>query len=213
MSTFSLLAVVALNAFILIHYVRAIRKKRIQPALAMWVFFTIAVVGSFVTYLSEGAYSPLDNILNTSDIALVGLVSVAIALWGEKSSRFTRFDLGCLGAVVAILVFWGFTRQHAVAHLAIQAILVVAYFPVVKRIWEADRNTESFAAWIGMLLAAALSLLSSKGWLATVYAVRAVVCTSLLLALMTRAHVRGRGARRPSAAARSRHSSIRDDSR
>jgi hypothetical protein len=184
--------VIATNAFILIHYVWSIRKKRIQPALAMWVFFTIAVVGSFVTYLSEGTFSPLDNILNTSDIVLVASVSLAILFFGDKTSRFTKFDLGCLGAVAAILVFWLLTRQHAAAHLAIQAILVIAYFPVVKRIWKADKNTESFAAWIGMLLAAALSLLSSQGWLATVYAVRAVVCTSLLLALMTRAAWRER---------------------
>ncbi len=129
----------------------------------------------------------LDNILNTSDIVLVVSISLAILFFGDKTSRFTRFDLGCFGAVAAILIFWLFTRQHAAAHLAIQTILVIAYFPVVKRIWKADRNTEPFAAWIGMLLAAALSLLSSKGWLATVYAVRAVACTSLLLAFMTRA--------------------------
>ena len=187
MRLFSLAAVVALNLFILVRYVGLIREKRTQPALAMWVFFTIAVVGSFVTYLSEGAHGPLDNILNTSDIVLVSSVSLAIFFFGDKTSHFTRFDLGCLGAVAAILVFWGFTREHAVAHLAIQAILVIAYFPVVKRISQADRNTESFAAWIGMLLAAALSLLSSEGWLATVYSVRAVVCTSLLLLLMIRA--------------------------
>jgi hypothetical protein len=190
----SLAAVIALNAFILVHYVWAIRRKRIEPALAMWVFFTIAVVGSFVTYLSEGAFGPLDNILNTSDIVLVSTVSIVIWIWGDKSSRFTRFDIGCLGAVAAILIFWGFTRQHAAAHVAIQAILVIAYFPVVKRIWKADRNTESFAAWIGMLGAAALSLLSSKGWLAAVYAVRAVACTSFLLVLMIRAHLRERRA-------------------
>ncbi len=194
MRLFSIAMVIATNAFILIHYAWAIRKKRIQPALAMWVFFTIAVVGSFVTYLSEGTFSPLDNILNTSDIVLVASVSVAILFFGDKTSRFTKFDLGCLGAVAAILVFWLFTRQHAAAHLAIQAILVIAYFPVVKRIWKADKNTESFAAWIGMLLAAALSLLSSQGWLATVYAVRAVVCTASLLALMLRAYARARRA-------------------
>ncbi|MEW5825706.1 MAG: hypothetical protein AB1778_02660 [Candidatus Bipolaricaulota bacterium] len=192
MRVFSFVAVVSLNAFILVRYVWLIRRREIQPALAMWVFFTIAVVGSFVTYLSEGAFSPLDNILNTSDIALVGLVSLAIWIWGGRASRFTRFDLGCLGAVALILVFWGFTREHAAAHLAIQAILVVAYFPVVKRIWTANRNTESFAAWIGMLLAAGLSLFSSSGWLATVYAVRAVVCTGSLLILMLRARGRER---------------------
>ncbi|MCX6099613.1 MAG: hypothetical protein NTX69_06330, partial [Candidatus Bipolaricaulota bacterium] len=163
MRLFSLVAVVALNLFILVRYVELIREKKIQPALAMWVFFTIAVVGSFVTFLSVGAHGPLDNILNTSDMALVGCVTVAILLFGDKTSRFTRFDLGCLGAVAAILVFWGFTREHAAAHLAIQAILVIAYFPVVRRIWKTDRNTEPFAPWIAMLLAAALALLSSKG--------------------------------------------------
>ena len=29
--------------------------------------------------------------------------------------------------------------------LLIQTILVIAYFPVVKRLWNAERNTESFA--------------------------------------------------------------------
>ena len=190
MRTFSLAAVVGLNFLILVNYVWLIRKKKIQPALAMWVFFTIAVAGSLITYLSEGSFSPLDNILNTSDMVLVGFVTLAILVFGDKTSRFTRFDLGCLAAVAAILVFWGFTRQHAAAHLAIQAILVIAYFPVVRRIWKTDQNTEPFAPWIGMLLAAALALFSSKGVLATVYAVRAVACTSLLLLLMARAQRR-----------------------
>jgi len=142
---FSIGAVMALNLFILVRYVWLIRHRKIQPALAMWVLFTIAVVASFVTYLSEGGHGPLDNILNTSDIVLVGSVSVAILVTGDKTSRFTRFDLGCLAAVAAILVFWAFTREHAAAHLAIQAILVIAYFPVVRRIWKTDRNTEPFS--------------------------------------------------------------------
>ena len=190
-------AVMALNLFILVRYVGLIRHRKIQPALAMWVLFTIAVAGSLVTYLSEAAHGPLDNILNTSDMVLVVSVTVAILLFGDKTSRFTRFDLGCLAAVAAILVFWAFTREHAAAHLAIQTILVIAYFPVVKRIWNTDKNTEPFAAWIAMLLAAALALLSSKGVLATVYAARAVACTSLLLLLMIRAkrrESRGRAA-------------------
>ena len=125
-------------------------------------------------------------------VALVVSVTVAILLFGDRTSRFTRFDLGCLVAVLGILVFWAFTREHAAAHLAIQAILVIAYFPVVRRIWKTDRNTESFAPWIAMLLAAALALLSSKGVLATVYAARAVACTLLLLLLMARARWRQR---------------------
>ena len=192
MNLFSIAAVIATNVSIGLHYIWLIRRGRISPALAMWVFFTIATVGSLLTYLAEGDFGLLDNILNTADIALVGSVSVVIFFWGDKSTRFSRFDLGCLGAVLVILTVWVITRQHAVAHVSIQAILVIAYFPVVKRLWGANRNTESFTMWIGLLLAPVFSLLSIKGVLATVYAVRAIVSTTLLLMLMIRTEIRQR---------------------
>ena len=194
MREFSIAAVVMTNLLIGIRYCWLIRRGRISPALAMWVFFTIATVGSLLTYLAEGDYSLLDNILNTADIALVGFVSIWIALYGDRSTRFSRFDLGCLVAVLIIVAVWAVTHQHVVAHSAIQAILVIAYFPVVKRMWRSDRNTESFFMWIGLLLAPIFSLLSSEGTLATVYAVRTIVCTSTLLTLMIRAERKGRRA-------------------
>ena len=192
MRTFSIAAVCITNLLIGLRYVWLIRRGRISPSLAMWVFFTIAVIGSLLTYLSEGGYGMLDNILNSADLLLCGGVALAIVMWGDRSSRFNRFDLGCLGGVALILAAWAISRQHEIAHLAIQLILVIAYFPVIKRLWHSDRNTESFTMWIGLMLAPMFSLLSSKGALATVYAVRAIICTALLLALMTRVELRAR---------------------
>ena len=192
MRTFSIAAVCITNLLIGLRDVWLIRRDRISPSLAMWVFFTIAVIGSLLTYLSEGGYGMLDNILNSADLLLCGGVALAIVMWGDRSSRFDRFDLGCLGAVALILAAWAISRQHGIAHLAIQLILVIAYFPVIKRLWRSDRNTESFTMWIGLMLAPMFSLLSSKGALATVYAVRAIICTALLLALMTRVELRAR---------------------
>jgi hypothetical protein len=74
----------------------------------------------------------------------------------------------------------------------IQTILVIAYFPVVKRLLETRENTEPFLIWIGMLIAPFLSLLSSKGLLATVYSVRAIICVGLLLLLMLWIEVSGK---------------------
>ena len=186
MRTLSISAVVTINLLIGLRYVWLLRRKKISPALAMWVFFTIATVGSLLTYLGEGQFGLLDNILNTADIVLVAGVAVAILLYGDRSTRFTRFDLGCLGAVLVIIAVWAITQEHVIAHSAIQAILVIAYFPVVRRMWTTNRNTESFSMWIGLMLAPVFSLLSSKGVLATVYAVRAIVCTGALLLLMIR---------------------------
>jgi len=192
MRTFSIVAVCVTNCLIGLRYVYLIRKDRISPALAMWVFFTVAVVGSLATYLAEGNYGLLDNALNSADLLLCGGVAIAIALWGNRSSRFSRFDFGCLGGVVVILVAWLLTQQHVIAHSGIQLILIIAYLPVIKRLWESDSNTESFTMWIGLLLAPVFSLLSSKGTLAAIYAIRAIACTSMLLLLMIRVDLRAR---------------------
>ena len=184
MRIFSIVAVCVTNLFVLVWYGRLLRARKIQPALAMWVFFTIAVVGSLLAYLAEGSYSLLDNILNTTDVVTVGSVTILILIYGDRTTRFTRFDLGCLVGVLGIVAFWAATRQHAVSHLLIQAILLIGYVPVVRRLVTSSRNTESFAIWIAMFLAPAFGLLSSKGWLATVYSVRNLCCTAGLIGLM-----------------------------
>ena len=195
MRTISIAAVLIINLFIAVRYTVLIRRGTIKPALAMWVFFSIAVGGSLTTYLFDGDFTLLDNILNSSDLLLCVYVSVIIFLFGDKSTKFNRFDRGCLVAVLVILAFWALTRHHTAANLFIQTILVIAYFPVVKRLWNSNENTESFAVWISLLLAPIFSLLSSKGALASVYAIRAIVSTSLLLILMTRAELAARRVR------------------
>lgn len=189
---FSIISVSAINIGITIRYCYLLYKKRIQPALAMWLFFTIAVVLSLITYMAEGGYNMMDNILNTADVLFVGLVTIAILIWGDKTSRFSRFDLGCLIAVLVITAFWLFTRNHLLTHLAVQGILVIAYFPVIKRLLGSKKNTEPFSVWILMGVAPALALLSSKGELATVYSVRAIVSVGILLLLMWRVELKSK---------------------
>ena len=182
----SIASVSILNLAITFWYCWLTYKQKIKPALAMWIFFTIAVGISLATYLKSDHFSLLDNILNTTDLALTLIVSIAIYIFGDHTSRFSRFDNGCLIAVAVIVLFWFITKNHFVTHTLTQAILVIAYFPVISRLWKTRENGESFVIWIGMLLAPVLSLLSSKGTLATIYSVRAIVCILLLLMLMLR---------------------------
>lgn len=181
-----------INIFILFRYIYLLYTKKISPSLAMWVFFSLAVGISLLTYFAEGEYNVSDNILNFTDLILVVSVSVAIVLWGDVSSRFTRFDLGCLAAVVVIILFWAISKNHIVSNFAIQTIMVISYFPVLKRMLHQQKNTESFSVWILMLVAAAISLAGSEGMLASVYAIRAIVCTGVLLLLMLRIELKYR---------------------
>ena len=182
----SIVSVSLLNLVITGSYCWLTYRQKIKPALAMWIFFTIAVAISLATYMKSDDFSLLDNILNTTDLALATAVSVAIYFFGDHTTRFTRFDKGCLMAVVVIVLFWFITKNHVITHSLTQGILVIAYFPVIRRLWKTRENGESFFVWTGMLLAPLLSLLSSKGTLATIYSVRAVVCIMVLMMLMLR---------------------------
>ncbi len=190
--TFSIYSVTLITILLATRYIWQLVRKEIKPALAMWIMFSIAVAMSLITYLKEGNYEFTDNILNSVDVIYVITVSVAIAIFGEKSSKITRFDLGCLIVVGLIVVFWLFTQNHLVTNFMIQTILVIAYFPVVKRLFETRVNNEPFLIWTGMLIAPVLSLLSSKGLLATVYSVRAIICVGTLLLLMVWIEVSGK---------------------
>ncbi len=191
MKLFSIISVSLITIFLTVRYIGLLSKKRIQPALAMWIMFSTAVGMSLITYLSSGNFSFSDNILNSVDLIYVITISVAILILGDKSSKITRFDAGCLIVVFLIVVFWIFTKNHIVTNFLVQSILVIAYFPVVKRLLETRQNTEPFIIWIGMLIAPFLSLLSSKGMLATVYSVRAIFCVGLLLLLMLWVEITG----------------------
>jgi hypothetical protein len=193
LKTFSILSVCLITLLLLIRFIWQLVKNEIRPALAMWLMFSAAVIMSMVTYLHSGDFGLLDNIMNVVDIVYVLTITVAIAVWGQHSSKFTPFDMACLGVVVIIIVFWIFTQNHFVTNILIQSILVIAYFPVVKRLIKTRENSESFLIWTGMMIAPALSLLSSKGILATIYSVRAMICIALLLSLMAWVEVRGKG--------------------
>jgi hypothetical protein len=182
----------SINIIILSRYVYLLYHKKISPSLAMWTFFSLAVGISLLTYFAEGKHSISDNILNFTDLILVASVSVAILIWGDGSTRFNRFDMGCLIAVAGIIVFWILSGNHVVTNYSVQSIMVISYFPVLGRMFNQKKNTEAFSPWIMMLLAAGISLFASKGWLASVYAIRAVVCTGALLLLMVRIELRNR---------------------
>lgn len=182
----SIVGVSLLNLAIAASYCWLTYRQKIRPALAMWIFFTIAVAISLATYLESDHFSLWDNILNTTDLALAVSVSVAIYIFGDPTTRFSRFDTGCLVAVLIILLFWFITKNHVITHALTQGILIIAYFPVIRRLWTTRQNGESFIVWTGMLLAPMLSLLSSKGMLATIYSVRAIICILVLMILMLR---------------------------
>lgn len=181
-----------INIFILSRYIYLLNHKKISPSLAMWTFFSLAVGISLFTYFADGDYNISDNILNFTDLILVVGITIVILIWGDKTSHFNTFDLICLAAVAFIIAFWALTDNHIITNFAVQSILVISYFPVVKRMITLKKNTEAFSVWIALFLAPCISLIPGKGLLAWVYAIRAILCTGTLLVLMLRIEILNR---------------------
>ena len=87
MREFSIYAVIVITLVIMVRYILLLVRKEIKPALAMWLFFSVAIIMSLITYRSEGGFGLLDNIMNTVDLIYVVTVCVAIFLFGDKSSK------------------------------------------------------------------------------------------------------------------------------
>ncbi len=186
MREFSIITVTIITIIIGVRYCILTIKKKIKPVLAMWLFFSIAVSMSLVTYMANDNYTLLDNILNTADLFMVITVTVVIYFFGDTSSMFTSFDKSCLMTVIAISLFWFVTKTHFLSHIMVQSILVIAYFPVIRRLWQSKENTEPYSVWILIMITPIFALLSSKGILASIYSIRAIASTVILLLLMLR---------------------------
>lgn len=50
---------------------------------------------------------------------------ILIIIFGDKSSKISGFDLGCLAAVLLIVIFWIFTQNHLVTNFFANAFNVV----------------------------------------------------------------------------------------
>lgn len=184
--------VIVINTIFCVRYCILTISKKIKPSLAMWLFFTIAVTGSLFSYLLESNYTVWDNILNSSDLILCAVITTVILMFGAKESRMDRFDLLCLTVVVLILLFWLLSKAHFSTHISLQIIQLIAYIPVIRKMIKSGENTESFFAWILLLLVSAISLFSAKGILAVVYSLRATICVAILLIIMSVLEFRSR---------------------
>ena len=178
------IAITAINLYLTYRGVKLIRKGEIKPALAMWSFFTIAVAMSLTTYISSGEGTYIDNVLNTTDLIYVCAMTIATLKYGDSSTKFKAFDLLCLGLVLLITAYWFISKQHFITNLAIQLILVIAYFPVFHRLFKTKVNTESFSLWLIMLVVSSLAVINSEGQLAFIYSMRAVISILVLLSVM-----------------------------
>ncbi|MFH1766698.1 MAG: hypothetical protein ABH826_01240 [Patescibacteria group bacterium] len=188
------LAVAGLMLVFCLRYAWLTWQSEIRPVLATWLLFCLATSLSFATYWSTKKRSVVGNIGNFIDVVSTSSILVSIVLLSADSLlEFNLFEIGCLVAAILILIAWLISKWHVIANFAFQGVMLVGVFPTLYHLWSATKNTESLFAWILATLASFISLIPAiidRDKIAIVYATRACVIVTAVMALIIRLEIR-----------------------
>lgn len=174
-------------------YVKLTWRYEIDPTPATWAMMLVFFSLSAWMYWMTPEHSLEGNIGN-----LAGLVNVFIIFAGviglhlrdkTLSVAFDSFQKKCLIMGALIVTFWFVTREGEVAYILTQVLALVAYIPMVRRLWTAKKPTEPFFLWSLALIACFASLYPAivlKDKLAWIFLGRAIPSSILVMALIKR---------------------------
>ena len=171
-------------------YLMGIKRGTVKPILATWIIFSLATTFSFITDFSQsGSQGLLANSFNIMDMLACIIIFVVAVAKKDIRRSFTLFEKGCLSAVIVIFIGWLLSGQNVVAHLCLQAIMVIAYLPTLVHLWNAQKNTESFSMWSFDCVASFLGIIEpamTHAVLPLVYSIRATLSAFAVMVLIVR---------------------------
>jgi len=171
-------------------YIAGIKRGKVKPILATRIFLLSAIILSALTnYRQSGIHGLLANGLNVIDTLATLSIFLVTVFHKDTRKKFTGFEKICLSTLIFIFLVWIISGQNILAHLSIQAILVVAYLPTVTHLWKSKKNTESLGAWFLDFVASVLGImepLKIMDLLPLVYVIRSIISTFVVIVLILR---------------------------
>ncbi len=181
--------VVVLVAIATSRYMYQIYRRDVNPALSTWVIFFVGGFLSFLTYIHSGKNLNFETgIFNTVDMIGDMLVVLAIILWVKKPKlHFELFERLYLSGAVTIVIFWIISENPIVSNALLQLLIAGGYIPTIRKVIKNKRNTDSFYSWGIYLVTSSVALsigLGNHDTLATLYALKSVIMTTVVLITM-----------------------------
>ncbi len=181
--------VVALVAIATSRYMYQIYNREVNPALSTWVIFFVGGFLSFLTYVHSGKNMTFETgIFNTADMIGDLLVALSVIIWVKKPKvKFELFERLYLSGAVTIVIFWIISENPIVSNALLQLLIAGGYIPTIRKIIRNKRNTDSFYSWGIYLVTSSVAVsigLGNHDGLATLYALKSVIMTTIVLITM-----------------------------
>ncbi len=189
-------AVCALIVVLLITAIRygyQIIKRQITPTPSTWILWVCATSINVATYLGERIEKSitiedvLSGIYGIADMLFCIAMLLIMFFVGSRTVRFKPFEKWYLFGAGGIILFLIISGNFFSTNILIQALITIGYIPTIHNFFVTKKNTESFTAWILLLIASLISLypaIEKGNTLSILYSLRAVVSIIIVLWLM-----------------------------
>jgi hypothetical protein len=176
------------------YYCFEIKKGIVSPPPATFIIAAVTFTLSLFMY----SRNP-----NWSFTANIGLTSAFLSAWticiylSAKLLREGKFFLSinnwqkfALCSALVVFIIWVITNNAFVSYLLLQIAALIAYTPVIQKLWNAKKNSESLIFWTSLFLSslvasyAAYQRNDTEAW---IYIFRAVPSTLLVVFLTLKA--------------------------
>ncbi len=181
-----------LTVWMSVRYCKMIRDGTAEPRLTTWIIFEIGVVMSLVAYCTSREHNLVENINNVADSVTVTAILVTLLIKHRQGGgiHFNNREWWALRVAMAAFVLWALIRVPWVGVAGFQFVMIVAYLPMLDRLWpERKKSPEPFGNWAMSATASAIACctaLISGNRLAVIYPLRSALFCIFVLWLIKR---------------------------
>jgi len=178
-----------------VRYCRKVVRGDAHPPIATWFIFEIGIVMSLITYLTSHEHNVVKSITNAVDLFAVGAIFTTLLVMRRRGEKFPATkeerenQRWCFRIITCAFLLWAASHNPWVANVSFQVVMIVAYWPMVKRLrrWREEKSPEPFDAWAVSATASFFGLcaaLIGGGGLAVFYPLRSVIFCCAILRLI-----------------------------
>ncbi len=176
-----------------LYYCSEIKKNIVSPPPATFIVASGAFTLSLFMYSRKPDWSFTANIGLTSAVLSTWIVCVYLTTKLLKEGNFflsiNSWQKFALASAFIVFVIWIITDNAFVSYVLLQITAFISYIPVIQKLWNAKKNSESIVFWLSLMLSslvasyAAYERNDTEAW---IYIFRAVPSTLLVIILILR---------------------------
>lgn len=183
-------------------YCYQILREEVHPPPATFIILSFTFPLALYLYTQKPDWSFSANIGLTVGVVSVWVVSVFLIakLFIQKklSIEVNLFQRITILVSLIILLFWFITKDQLTAYILLQISALVSYIPVIKNLWNAEKNRDSIMFWGSLFLSTCVASYAAyerndiQSW---IYIIRAIPSTMVVLLMMIRIELRQKALR------------------